>query len=150
MNFKIRNYVLILITLLILSCTTKTTVTYIDNVDDKKKAALVGENFYNALKNKDYKATYKLFSPKFFKVSNQENLRNSYIKISNDLGDIKNFGLTSSHTKTIKSDISTGEYTLIYNVKRTLHNTFETLTFYLEGENVRIVNYDVKYSLNKS
>lgn len=144
---KTNLFTFILISILI-SCTVKTTTT--DNVEDKNKAAAISNKFYAALKKEQYLKTIGLFSPKFFHVLSKEILLKNYAKISNEQGTVVSQNLIEWHTKTVSNDESKNVYTLTFNVKRTLNKTIETLTFYMEQNTLKIVNYDIKYSLNKS
>jgi len=131
----------------VISCTVKTTTT--DSIEDKNKAEAISDKFYNALKKQQYPSTISLFSPKFFHVLSRETLLKNYTKIANEQGTVVSSDLIEWHTKTVSNDQSKNVYTLTFNVKRTLNKTIETLTFYMENNTLKIVNYDIKYSLNK-
>ncbi|WP_426324388.1 hypothetical protein [Pedobacter sp. R-06] len=145
-NIKTYLFMFILISIFI-SCTVKTTTT--DNVEDKNKAEAISDKFYNALKKQQYPSTISLFSSKFFHVLSRETLLKNYTKIANEQGTVVSADLIEWHTKTVSNDESKNVYTLTFNVKRTLNKTIETLTFYMENNTLKIVNYDIKYSLNK-
>lgn len=130
------------------SCTVKTTTT--NNVEDKNKAEAISNRFYDALKKEQYLKTVGLFSPQFFHVLSKETLLKNYAKISHEQGTVVSQNLIEWHTKTVSNDESKNVYTLTFNVKRTINKTIETITFYMEHNALKIVNYDIKYSLNKS
>ena len=124
---------------------TKRSVTKTEDPADQKQAANVAESFYMALINKDYNQTYTFFGTPFYKVASKEALHKDYEKVAAEFGPIKKVALISSHSKTIKGNKDSGEYVLIYAVRRSISDTYETFTMDLEGNTVKIINYDVKF-----
>jgi len=124
---------------------TTRTITKTEDPADQKQAKNVAESFYTALINKNYDQTYTLFGTPFYKVASKEALHKDYEKVATEFGPVKKVALISSHTKTIKGNKNSGNYVLIYAVRRSISDTYETFTMDLEGNKVKIINYDVKF-----
>lgn len=124
--------------------TTRTT-TRSEDPADLKQATNTVEGFYAALINKNYDQTYTFFGKPFYKVASKEILSKDYEKVAAEFGPAKKVALISSHTKTIKGSKNSAEYVLIYAVRRSISDTYETFTMDLEGNAVKIINYDVKF-----
>ncbi|MCZ4224658.1 hypothetical protein [Pedobacter rhodius] len=151
MKIILSKYYLLLffLTSVLVSCTTKTTTIYTDNIKDKNQAESIATKFYEALKKQEYANTFNLFSPKFFQFISEEALLKNYNKISNEQGIVTNTNLAHWHTITVSNDESKNVYTLTFDVERKINKTIETLTFYMENGNIKIVNYDIKFSINR-
>src|SRR5882724_7812830 len=104
MKFSITNKTLsncILISLMLLfSCNFN--ATYTNREEDKSDAQKITNVFYNLLRNQKYNETYKLFSQKFFDVTDTSKLNEMYQMTFKKLGPIDNINLDHWQTQVIK------------------------------------------------
>jgi len=137
-----KKYILILITLLFISCNFNKT--YRNREEDKQDAEKITEKFYSLLKKDNREEAFKLFGDKFFKITNKEQLNKMLNDIKTSCGDqILHTQLATWETLVSKGTSPQSEYVLIYKVNRNIKNTQEKITLQKNNDSIKIVGYDV-------
>ena len=117
--------------------------TYVDEASEKIKAEKITEKLYSYISKKDYKRAEKLFSESFFKVTNRQILNNIFIKTNSDLGEYKTKKLIDCKTKRVVGNSPSSEYLLVYDVSYELFKAKETINLLKEGQEIKIIGYNV-------
>lgn len=140
---KNRNIWLMMLLLLIFSCTINTV-----NIDDRESIALskkVVNNFYNEMKVKNYEGTTPLLADTLLKTIDKQSLFVFYDTYFQKCGEILDVKLVSCNTRLENSNgIKKLKAIVIYNVKRGKLNTKER--FLLKAVNntpLKIQRYDI-------
>ena len=133
--------------LLISSCTFNTIRE--NREEDKKEAEKVTQQFFTLVKENNKKELYKLFSDKFFQVTNKNQL-NSIIDWGQKEGDsIIGYSIVSWKTTIVKGTNPKSDYLLIYNVKRKKISTEEIFSLQKENDTIKILGYRLNLDLKK-
>ncbi len=111
---------------------------------DKEQVESVTTKFYYLLRDKKYKETHSLFSPRFLEVTDTSKINKIFQASDEELGEIKDQILETCETNVVEGSNPISEYLLVYDVKRTKFNSKETI--HLEKENgvIKILSYNVQ------
>lgn len=138
-------YCLIAFSILFFSCNINSTST--NNESDKIEAETVTNKFYHYLEMNEFDKAKSLFSNKFFEVTDKEKLDKIFRKTIEDCGNLTNFTLEDWNTFIVKGTNSKSEYILLYNVIREKKQTMEKIGLIKEGDDIKIVSYNVNFDL---
>lgn len=117
--------------------------TYNNRETDKQDGEKAVAAFYELLKNKSYKETYRLFDKRFFEVTDTQKLNEIYNIAFEKLGDVESYDIEKWETQAIVGTDSKTSYIFLLNVKRSNYASKETATLLKEREEVKIVSYHV-------
>lgn len=121
---------------------------YKDRESDKADGEKIPQKFYWEIQygtNQD--DIYKLFSEKFFSVTNKEKLA-ELLNITNKIGPIQEYHLSKWETLVVKGSNPKSEYLFTYDVNRGTEKTEETFTLEKDKTgNIKIVGYHVNQNL---
>lgn len=131
----------ILITFL---CSCHYNSTYNNREEDKIEGEKVIENFYHLLKNEDYSLTYKLYSPRFFEVTDTQKLQNFYKITLDSFGSIDNFQIANWQTQKVVGTDTKTDYLFICKVNRSNASCKESIALTKENGEIKITGYHVK------
>jgi hypothetical protein len=141
-NFSLcRETIILSLFILLTSCHFNST--FNNRVEDKDDAQKTTEWFYDMLKSQDYKATYELFSDKFYAVTDTQKLSDLFHATNERLGSIETFNMVKCETHVIEGTDEQANYALIYSVKRKNYDSKETLVLDKENGKIKIVSYSV-------
>jgi hypothetical protein len=112
---KLPKPALVVCLLLISACTF--TSSYINREVDKSEAEQVTNQLFLYLKNKNYDATYSLYSKEFWSVTDKEKLMKLYSYTQDKLGDLEDTNLSEWETKVVTGTTSSGDYAFLYKNK---------------------------------
>ncbi|ROI00681.1 hypothetical protein [Chryseobacterium daecheongense] len=141
-------YLLLFIAFLLISCSFNQT--FSNRESDKIDAEKISDKFYwELMYGPNREKTYELFSDKFFEVTNKDKLNDILTVSQNELGPIEEHTLVKWETLVVKGTNPKSEYILVYNVKRSISNTEETLSMQKENGVIKIVGYRVNQNLLK-
>ncbi len=115
--------------------------------EDKNEAEKVTKLFYALVQKNDKDEAYKLFSDKFFKVTDKNKLDQMIEWTKKEGGNFTNYQLSSWNTLIVKGTDSKSEYSLIYEVKRPLINTEEIFSLEKEKDKIKIVGYKINLDI---
>jgi hypothetical protein len=121
---------------------------YQNRENDKKEAEKVTNNFYALLELKQFNQVEKLFSDTFFSIVGQDGLSQVIKRSNEEFGSVVRDSLIEWETRVITGTNSRSDYTLRYDVSRTKKNTIETFSLRGEAKGIKIVGYNVSYSLS--
>lgn len=147
MNTNIK-YLIFSISVLFFGCQFSTT--RINNKSDEIKAGRQISDFYQDLKQSDYKKTNKFFVDSFFKSVPEVVLYNFYAENESKYGKINKVKLVKSNTKSVNGKRVVCKYTMQYTVSRSITTTYER--FFLLSVNdgkPKIVRYEVTNDTTK-
>lgn len=117
--------------------------TYSNREQDKQDAEKVIKKFYASIKENNKESTIKLFSKKFFLITNKQQL-NEMINWTNEKGGtISNYTLSNWQTLIIKGPNPKSDYSLVYYIKRDSINTQEIFSLQKENDTIKIVGYKI-------
>lgn len=114
---------------------------------DRDEADLVIEELYDYLEEEEYDKAEKLFSEKFFEVTDREGLRKIFEVTRKKGGKIISNEIVYWKTFVVKGTDPKAEYRLIYKVKRDSATTNEDFALMKEGNKIKIVGYHVTFDL---
>lgn len=114
---------------------------------DRDEADLVIEELYDYLEEEEYDKAEKLFSEKFFEVTDRERLRKIFEVTRKKGGKIISNEIVDWKTFVVKGTDPKAEYRLIYKVKRDSATTNEDFGLMKEGNKIKIVGYHVTFDL---
>ncbi|NUY80569.1 hypothetical protein HUK80_06660 [Flavobacterium sp. MAH-1] len=129
--------------LLILLSACQFNSTYSNREEDKAEAEAVVEDFYAALRTKDYEKTVPFLSESFLEVSNKADLFQFYAKNDEVLGEIENYTLRDWKSNVVMGTNPRSEYLLVYDVKRPNYDSEEIFTLTKIDDKVQILGYRV-------
>jgi hypothetical protein len=139
---KTNKSVFVLISLtLFFSCSF--TATYNNRTEDKKEAQKVGDKFYSLLKQGKYDDTYKLFSKRFFQVSDTTQMNKMYRTIFQKLGAITSDSIAHWETHVVTGTNPSSVYVLYYSVEREKYESKETVSLSKQNDTIKIDGYHV-------
>ncbi|HTO16583.1 MAG TPA: hypothetical protein VLZ83_12490 [Edaphocola sp.] len=90
------NIYTVIICLILMSC--RFNSSYINREDDKRDGKQAISQFYELLKNQDYKGTYRLFDKRFFEVTDTQKLNEIYDISFEKLGNVKSYNIEKWET----------------------------------------------------
>lgn len=117
--------------------------TYYNREADKKEGEKAVAQFYELLKNKDYKGTYKFFDRRFFEVTDTQKLNEIYDIAFEKLGNIESYDIERWETEAIVGTDSRVNYLFLCDVKRLNFASKETITLIKEKDEIKIISYHV-------
>lgn len=118
---------------------------YLDRENDKVDAEKISNLFYNDVKNDTInKTTFKIFSSKFWKTTNEVDFPITLKNIQEKLGKIKEIKLDHWNTKVIEGSNPYSLYVLYYLNTYDKFTAKETLTLEKENGEIKIVGYDIR------
>lgn len=112
--------------------------------DDQKQGEAFAEQFYTLLKKKDYKKTYNLFGNFFYSKSDTAGLQRIYDSTVVLLGDMIDFKMTMNAIEIRGGNENFTEYRMIYKVKRTKHDSEESICLHKKEDKLEIMYYFVE------
>lgn len=112
--------------------------------EDKNEAEKVTKLFFSEVKENNKENIYKLFSNKFFEVTNKQELDKIIETANTETGSIKNYTLLGWETTILKGTNPKADYLLTYYVKRRNLNTLETFSMQKENNEIKIIGYNIK------
>ena len=141
----------ILLTIFLLSVMTSCQMnrTYQNRDEDKIEGEKFVNHFFELLKNKNYDETYKMYSPKFIAITNQEKIKEIYDFSFGKLGEIEDINIERWETIRVEGSNPLSSYAYIYNVKRSKYASIETFKLEKEGNEIKILSYNVNYDVTK-
>jgi hypothetical protein len=144
-----KKFYLLIITFLLISCSFNQT--FSNRESDKEDAEKISKKFYWELRyGTNHDKIYKLFSDKFFEVTNRETLDKMITVSENEIGPITECNLVKWETLVVKGSNSKSEYVLTYDIKRSNGKTEETFSMHEENGTIKIVGYRINQDmLNK-
>jgi hypothetical protein len=117
---------------------------YINREEDKKDGELVASQLYDLLKAKDYEGTTRLFSKKFFEVTEKEKLFTIFSTTNEKLGDLQTTQIETWETRRIEGSNPSANYVFVY---KNTYNKFpakETIRLVREEDGqIRIIAYNI-------
>ncbi len=117
--------------------------TYSNREEDKKDAEKITSQFYDLVKQNDYTKTYKLFSEKFFAITDTVKLNNIFRTTVEKLGAIESMTLDKWETNVVKGTDEKSDYALQYIVKHKRFDSKETFTLTKENGEIKIIGYNI-------
>jgi len=115
-----------------------------DNLEkDRKSAEVITNKFYSLLKDRNYTATYQLFSEQFFAATDTQKLNNIYEVTYEKLGPIDSISLEKWQTQDIRGTDSRTDYAFLYKVKHKNYNSEESIVLTKENGAIKIIGYHV-------
>ena len=136
---------LVLLSTLFTSCNINTTST--NHESDKREAEKITNKFYHYLEMKEFNEAEKLFSEKFFEVTDKEKLHKIFNHTLNDCGNLTNFSLQEWNTFVVKGTNPKSEYDFLYKVTRDKKETTERIGMLKENDSIKIVSYHVNFDM---
>ncbi|MFN4027878.1 MAG: hypothetical protein ACK4IZ_10565 [Flavobacterium sp.] len=137
------NFLFLLITFLLFSSCSYNRQ-YQNRKTDKEEAERVTVKLYYLLRDKKYKESYALFSPRFLEVTDTVKLREIYNVCLEKLGEIKDQSILSWETNVVEGSNPKSEYLLIYTVKRSRFEAKETIRLEKENDTLKIIAYNIQ------
>ncbi len=124
-----------------------TFTTSLDNREsDRDEAEKITNKFYEDLKANNYDVLDTLFSQEFFQASPKDSLLKFLNSMHKALGDITADSVIDWKTKITRGTVDSSDYRFLYAVKRTKHNSKETLRLVkVPSGKIKIVYYHVDY-----
>lgn len=124
---------------------------YNNREEDKKDGEIVISEFYELLKNGDFKATYKLFDKRFFEITDTQKLNEIYNLSLEKLGEVESYEIEKWETEAIIGTDSRTNYVFLCDVKRSNFTSKESITLIKEKDEITILSYYVNSAgfLNK-
>jgi hypothetical protein len=116
---------------------------YINREEDKRDGEKAIAEFYELLKNQDYKGTYGLFDKRFFEVTDTQKLNEIYYISYEKLGSVESYNIEKWETEAIVGANPKTNYAFLLNVKRSNYVSLETVTLLKEKDGLNIVGYHV-------
>lgn len=117
---------------------------YINRDEDKKEGELVTNKLYELLKAKDYEATTKLFSKKFFEVTDKEKLFKMFTMTAEKLGDLQTIEIETWETRRIEGSNPSANYGFVYKNTYDKFPAKETIRLVREEDGqIRIISYNI-------
>lgn len=114
MSQQIQKFTLPAVLLIVIMSSCHFNSQYVNREEDKKEAEKVTNEFYQLLKAKDYEATTKLFSKKFFEVTDKEKLFRIFAMTTEKLGELKNVEIETWETRRVEGTKPSGDYAFMY------------------------------------
>lgn len=114
---------------------------------DRDEADLVIEELYDYLEKEEYDNAEKLFSEKFFEVTDRDKLRRIFETTRKKGGKVISNEIVDWKTFVVKGTKPKAEYRLIYKVKRDSATTNEDFGLVKEGDKIKIIGYYVTFDL---
>ena len=137
---------LFFIILTLISCNYNST--YSNRESDKNEAEKIPKKFYWEIQyGNSEEETFKLFSEKFFEVTDKNKLREIIALSNSQFGAIKEYNLGNWETFVVKGSNPKSEYVLIYDVIRENTKTQEKFSMVKENGVIKIVGYNVNQNL---
>src|ERR1700743_1402067 len=87
---------------------------YLNRDQDKQEGKKVTDQLFDDLKNKNYDATFGLFSKKFFDVTPKDKLKNIFTFTQDKLGDLKSSEVFKWQTKIITGTNPSSDYEFLF------------------------------------
>ena len=137
----IRIFFVFSISLIFVSC--RFNSSYINREEDKRDAEQAIAQFYELLKNQDYKGTYRLFDKRFFEVTDTQKLNEIYDISFEKLGDVESYNIEKWETQAIVGTDPKTNYVFLLNVRRSDFASKETITLLKEKGEIKIMGYHV-------
>lgn len=138
-------YIYLLLFLFVTSCHFNTSVSNMEK--DRDEADLIVEELYDYLDNEEYTEAEKLFSEKFFEVTDRESLKKILQAVNKKGGRILSSEITDWNTLVVKGTNPRSEYILLYQNKRDIATTQERIGLLKEDDSIKIVSYHVTFDL---
>lgn len=133
-----KKYILILISLFLISCVPKE--------QDRKEAEKITQKFYSLLKEHNKEDAFKLFDQN---TTDKEKFYLIYDKVENENGSIINYKLIEWQASIIKGTNSKSEYLLTYNVARDISNTKEFFLLQKINDTIKIIKTRIDFDITK-
>lgn len=115
--------------------------TYYNRASEKQEGEKVVAQFYESVKSKNFKETYKLFDRRFFEVTDTQKLNDMYDVSFEKLGNVLSYDIGRWETDaTVGTDAKTN-YRFLCDVKRTNFASQETITLVKEKGEIKIIGY---------
>ncbi len=134
-----KDYLIIFLTLLLISCNLR----HDNHVIDKIEAEKIANQLYYHLQMEEFDNAEKLFGQKAFEISNREDLKNYFKAAIYQFGNVKNFVLDHWETSVQDGSNPNGQYIFFYYVTRQPKHTFEKLYMEKENDSIKIISYEV-------
>lgn len=119
------------------------TATYNNRIEDKNEAQKVGDKFYSLLKAGKYDDAYKLFSKKFFQVTDTSQMNKMYRMTYQKLGAIVSDSVAHWETHIVTGTNPSSIYVLYYLVERQKYESKETVSLSKENDSIKIDGYRI-------
>lgn len=117
---------------------------FLNLAEDKQAAEAVTNQLYELIKAKDYEATTKLFSDKFFEVTDKEKLFKIFTITNTKLGEMLGSEIEAWETKSTKGTNASTNYVFLYKITYEHFQSKETIRLIKENDGViRIISYNV-------
>lgn len=117
---------------------------YLNREEDKKEAEKITNELYQLLKEKNYDATTKLFSKKFFEVTDKEKLFKIFGMTIEKLGKLKVIEIEKWETRRVEGSNPLAEYAFVYKNTYSNFPARETIKLIREEDGkIRIIAYNI-------
>jgi len=137
----IRIFFVFSISLIFVSC--RFNSSYINREEDRQDGEQAIADFYELLKNQDYKGTYGLFDKRFFEGTDTQKLNEIYYISYEKLGSVERYNIEKWETEAIVGANPKTNYAFLLNVKRSNYVSLETVTLLKGKDGLKIVGYHV-------
>ncbi|HTO16566.1 MAG TPA: hypothetical protein VLZ83_12400 [Edaphocola sp.] len=131
----------VILFLMLVSC--RFNSSYINREEDKRYGEQAIAQFYELLKNQDYKETYRFFDKRFFEVTDTQKLNEIYDITFEKLGNVEHYNIEKWETESIVGKDPKTNYVFLLNVKRSYYESKETFTLLKEKDEIKIISYYV-------
>jgi hypothetical protein len=139
-TFTLSTILLILVTM----TTCRFNSQYLNREEDKRDAEKITNELFKLMTAKDYEATTKLFSKKFFEVTDKEKLFKIFSMTSEKLGVLERTEILTWETRRVEGSNPVADYAFVYKctyekfpAKTTIRLTRE------EDGQIRIISYNI-------
>ncbi|MGZ3926441.1 MAG: hypothetical protein ACXVJG_05735 [Mucilaginibacter sp.] len=120
------------------------TTTYTNRDEDKKDAEKVTNKLFDYLKNKNYDATYGLYSKDFWEVTSKIKMKDLYTFTQDKLGDLESTSLSEWETKVVSGTDPSAQYALLYKNKYKKYPAEVTIRLIKDPDGkIRILEYKI-------
>ena len=122
------------------------TNTYVNRASDQKSGVELTRKFYQYTKEKDLDKVFSIFNlgERADDIADKkEKIKTLLSGVSENLGEVTSLELLTNHTKVIEGNKVTGEYKIVFKVKRSDRPSFfkESFTLYSENGKIKIADY---------
>jgi len=117
--------------------------TYNNREVDKQDGEKAVSEFYELLKNKNYKGTYTFFDKRFFEVIDTQKLNEIYEIAFEKLGSVESYDIEQWGTESVVGTDPKTNSQFLCNVKRSNFVSKETITLIKEKGEIKIISYHV-------
>lgn len=142
-NIFNKSLVFFVITICLFVSSCRFNSSYNNRESDKQDGEKVIVEFYELLKNKDYKQTYTFFDKRFFEVTDTQKLNEIYDISFEKLGDVESYDIEKWETQAIVGTDPKTNYVFLLNVRRSDFASKETITLLKEKGEIKIISYHV-------